>query len=403
MVLLLLLLIVIFFNVYLFKKNINIGLIMLLNSLVLSFIKKMPIESVISTAFKAVISEKTLELIFILIAVMIIENMMRTSGMIAKMAQSLRLLVSNRLLSAIMLSSALGLLPSPGGARFSCPIVEEITGDELSNLNKAYINYWFRHVWLDGFILYPGVILAAELLDVPVGKLFLHLMIFIIIYAVSGVLIIGEKIEDNKMALKNGDRKKALMEFLFSIMPVFTMIALYILLINRFEYALDLAALITIIILIVLNKLSLKEIKRIVKESLNLNYVIIIIGVMVFKDFLAVSGIVESLSRAVVYYKIPKELLFVVIPLVSNFFFGVTVSFVSLAFPILIPFGLGQNIWHSACAFVSGFIGGMITPVHLCSVMTAEYFDVGIDKLLKKVMASSLFVLIAVIAVLILI
>lgn len=51
--------------------------------------------------------------------------------------------------------------------------------------------------------------------------------------------------------------------------------------------------------------------------------------------------------------------------IISNFFFGVTVTFVSLTFPILISFGVDQNIWYAVAAFVSGFIGGMITPVHL--------------------------------------
>jgi len=405
MLLLTVIIFAVFCNVYLFRKNVNIGAIMLLNSLLVALYNRMPFSLMISTAFKAALSEKTLELIFILIAIMIIENIMRTSGMIVKMAQSLRVFIKNGLFSAIMLSAALGLLPSPGGARFSCPIVEEVTGDGLSNLNKAYINYWFRHVWLDGFILYPGVILAAKLINVPVGRLFFHLLIFIFVYAVSGILILGEKGEEKNKSIRvenNGRKKTALKDIAFSLSPVILMIGLYLLLVNRFEYALDISAVATIIYLIFLNRLNFKEFKRVIKESLNLNYVVLIIGVMVFKDFLTVSGAVESFSRTVIYYKIPKELLFILIPLISNFFFGVTVSFVSLAFPILIPLGLNQNLWHAACAFAAGFIGGMITPVHLCSVMSAEYFNVSIERLLKKVMVSSFAVIITIIIVLIL-
>ena len=42
----------------------------------------------------------------------------------------------------------IGMLPSLGGAYFSAPMVKEATsGIHMSQEEKAFINYWFRHPW----------------------------------------------------------------------------------------------------------------------------------------------------------------------------------------------------------------------------------------------------------------
>lgn len=389
-------------NIYLFKRNTNVGIIMFINSIFIAILTEMPSNLIYKSLYDGVFSEKTMDLLFSLIAIMIIENMMRTSGMISKMVESLKGLISNKLFSAIALPATLGLLPSPGGARFSCPMVEEVTGDEISGLNKAYINYWFRHMWLDGFILYPGVILAAKLIDVSVINLFYHLIIFIVLYALVGVLMVREKMTSHKEH-SGADKKKAAVDFLIGIFPIAFMITTYIALLNYSKYALNISAIITILIIVFYKRISFDRFREVLKEAFNVKYIIIILGVMIFKEFLTNSGLVSELSRAVTEYNIPKEVLFVVVPLISNFFFGVTVTFVSLTFPILISFGVDQNIWYAVAAFVSGFVGGMITPVHLCSVMTAEYFGIKVDKLLIKIAASAAFVLVGVVILLVVI
>ncbi|KRQ86537.1 hypothetical protein ABG79_01746 [Caloramator mitchellensis] len=391
---------IILLNIYLFKKNINVGIIMLINALFIAVLTKMPVNLIYKSIYVGAFSEKTIDLLFSLVAIMIIENMMRTSGMISKMVESLKILINNKLFSAIALPATLGLLPSPGGARFSCPMVEEVTGDEISGLNKAYINYWFRHMWLDGFVLYPGVILAAKLIDVSVISLFFHLIVFIIIYALVGVFMVREKMTSHVEHSKS-EKKIAIIEFLIGIFPVAFMIITYIALLNYTKYALNISAIMTILILVLYKRISMERFKEVLKEAFNGKYIVIILGVMIFKEFLTNSGLVAEFSKAVTEYNIPKEVLFVIIPLISNFFFGVTVTFVSLTFPILISFGVDQNIWYAVAAFVSGFIGGMITPVHLCSVMTAEYFGIKVDKLLIKIAASAAFVLAGVIGLLI--
>jgi len=96
------------------------------------------------------------------------------------------------------------------------------------------------------------------------------------------------------------------------------------------------------------------------------------------------------LSELLGKYGIPAAILFILLPFAGGFTSGITVSYVSLTFPILIPLGLGENLWYIAVAFAAGSIGCMVTPLHLCAVMTADYFKTPLGGLLKKVAIAEL-------------
>ncbi|MEN8906422.1 MAG: DUF401 family protein, partial [Clostridiales bacterium] len=89
-------------------------------------------------------------------------------------------------------------------------------------------------------------------------------------------------------------------------------------------------------------------------------------------------------------------ILFFIIPFIGGVTSGISISFVSMTFPILIPMGIQDNIWYCALAFVSGFIGVMITPLHLCGVLTAEYFKIGFGELLLKILYSEIIIFVLV-------
>jgi len=47
-------------------------------------------------------------------------------------------------LTSVVMPAIMGLLPSPGGARFSAPLVAEtLENSVVSNQEKAFINFWF--------------------------------------------------------------------------------------------------------------------------------------------------------------------------------------------------------------------------------------------------------------------
>ena len=55
------------------------------------------------------------------------------------------------------------------------------------------------------------------------------------------------------------------------------------------------------------------------------------------------------------------------------------------------------NLWLEALAFASGFAGVMLSPVHLCFVLTREYFSADTAIVYHRLIAPSLIVLAAVV------
>ncbi len=386
-------------TLYLLKKEINIGIIMLTNCIFIILGTKMTIPVIFNSVYKGFLSEKTIGLLLILILIMSVENVMRTSGMITGMVNNLKEIIGNGKAASILLPAVLGLLPSPGGARFSCPMVEEVLGDKTSNDSKAFLNYWFRHIWLDGFILYPSIILASSLVNRSVLNIFLHLLIFTFIHIVLGIIFEGKNIK-SEVVSKTKSQKEAFKGFLKGIFPIIFIIVLYICLLNVTKYALHLSAICTLILLFIYNKYNFSKIIATIKQSIKIKFILIIVGVMIFNQFLSNSGLIDIWIKSITVYNIPKEFLFVIIPFITGLTSGIAVSFVSLAFPIIIPLGLDQNIWYIVAAFVSGFIGVMITPLHLCGAMSVDYFKSTINKLLKKVIMPEIIMIVIVILML---
>ncbi len=371
-------------TVYLLRKQVNLGIVMLLDSVFIVLIARMPADRALLSAVNGALSESTVMLILILFLIMMIENIMRSTGMIRSMTDSLKELVGSNRLAAGLLPAVIGLLPSPGGARFSCPMVEETAAEAADKDNKAFINYWFRHIWLDGFILYPGIILAAGLLNVSVISLFLRLIPFMLVSILLGS-VYGLRHVKKVKTVRTKPVKESLRTFIISMLPVLTVIAAYIALLNVTPYSLELSAGSMVIILFAVKKYSLADMLKTVRDAFPLKLVLIILGVMVFKEILLESGAITGLSGFMDTYGIPAAILFILLPFVGGFTSGITVSFVSLTFPILIPLGLGENLWYAAIAYAAGSIGGMITPLHLCAVMTADYFKTSLTALLRKI------------------
>lgn len=372
------------FTAYCLKKEVNLGLVMLADAAFVALIARIPAGDAMRFALHGLISRSTLELVAILLLIMLLENVMRTTGMIRSIVENLKELAGGNRLAAGLLPLVIGLLPSPGGARFSCPMVEEVAQGNADAENKAFLNFWFRHVWLDGFILYPGVILAAGLLDVSVLDLFARLLPLMLASAVAGYLLGLRKLKREKIA-RTKPVRESLRAFFLSFLPILAIIALYIALLKLFvPFAMEIALGAVVLALLIAKKYGFRKTAKLFVESFPGKLLLIIAGAMVFKEVLLQGRVLDGLPALLASWGIPAVVLFVLLPLAGSVTSGITVSFVSLAFPILLPLGLGLNLWHAAAAFAVGFAGNMITPLHLCAVMTSEYFGVPLRRLLVR-------------------
>jgi len=75
---------------------------------------------------------------------------------------------------------------------------------------------------------------------------------------------------------------------------------------------------------------------------------------------------------------------------------GLTVAFVGITFPFLLPLmGEGGVVGPGllALAFGSGFCGVMLSPLHLCLILSGEYFNADFGAVFRRLPIPSALVL----------
>jgi len=94
-------------------------------------------------------------------------------------------------LGLMLVPAAIGLVPMPGGALFSAPLVgESVRGRSLPQAWLAAVNYWFRHVLEYWWPLYPVIIVSFSMFTLPNWQFFALQVPFTAVSLLTGWFII---------------------------------------------------------------------------------------------------------------------------------------------------------------------------------------------------------------------
>jgi integral membrane protein (TIGR00529 family) len=176
---------------------------------------------------------------------------------------------------------------------------------------------------------------------------------------------------------------------LLSFLPLTIILLMVIVFHMELHYALG----ITILGLFVFYKFRLQEAFRTLKHGFTMDVIILIFGTMLFKFTMENSGAVVRLSQYFTERGIPLLPVLFVLPFVCGLLTGVTVGFVGSTFPLIISFAGGAHLNQIVLAFVSGYTGVLLSPVHLCLVLTREYFKADIWGIYKKTIPAAVIIL----------
>lgn len=375
--------------IILLRKKVPTGWVMFSAGLVLGLLFKVDLQRQILTLKRAIITPVFLQLGIALNIIVFLEHVMRTKGYLNKTMASLKYLIPSSKINLMILPAFLGLLPSPGGAAFSAPLVAEAgKGLPLSPEDHSLINYWFRHVWEFFIPIYPGVILASQLLDIPVGKLSLMLSSFFFIFVLLGYFLYIRQIEVppglKETAASTDNKRKGLFELLAGTWPV--VVIVFTVLIFKTDVSLTVTA--VLILLLIINRYRLSDLKKLWEESFSLSIILLIAGILFFKEMLATSRVIDWLPVYLKSLGVPDFLVLVCLTFFVAFAIGLSQGYVAATFPLLIGIiGTGSQLNPGALilAYISGFVGIMLSPVHLCLFITVDYFKADLVKVWRSV------------------
>ena len=369
--------------VYLLREKHKIGTVMLLASLAMAVLyllhPLLAFETVLYTALDPV----TIELMLALVLIRMFEIILRESETLAAMMEAFKRIFKNTRAVIVSMPLLIGMLPSVGGAYFSAPMVKEATsGLDMSGEEKAFINYWFRHPWEYVLPLYPGILLAAaisglELRHLILANLPLAVLMLVLGFTLSMRQVRGIKGRDRQM---EADMNEGTRGPLTSFLPVGSVLLLVIILQVRLFVAL--AAVVAA--LMVFHRYRGKEFMKVMRHGLSMDVVLLIFGVMLFKGVMEATGAVAGVSQFLVDSGVPLEAALIALPLLAGVLTGITVGFVGATFPLLVSLPGGDTLASVALAFAAGFTGVLLSPVHVCLILTKEYFHAGMAALYRR-------------------
>ena len=370
--------------VFSIRKKWKLGYIMLLASLLLGVVFGLNPTEIVRNFFLALIDSATLKLMGIIIGVYILSGILRRIESLKNLADSLQQLVKDYRLILAFIPALLGMIPMPAGAMFSAPMVKAV-GERagLTPEENTFVNYWFRHVWEFIFPVFPGIILFVGLLNVTFREVILVQYPLTIIAIIVGFIWEYKNLKKNGSSINKEDIFFNLKKLFLGIWPILMVIILVT--VVKIELLISLILVIFLLFLTNFNKLKLPVVKKIVKNDIDLSVVILIAGIMIFQRMLQVSGGMEIIPEAFAKLGVHPYIILFSIPFCIAMVTGISSAAIGIGIPILLPIIIPDevNFYYAMFAYTGAFTGVMLSPVHLCLVVTRNYFKSDLNKIYK--------------------
>ncbi len=317
---------------------------------------------------------------------------MKESRQVDSLVDNLR--ISRRYLLPVS-AALMGLLPMPGGALLSAPILEK-AGDGVPHDLISAINNWFRHLFILIYPLSPALIVSAKIAGLDVYRAVLHLLPGFFLALILGYIFCLRHVQDRPAQRTHFSWSGLLVPLTVIIVaPVLDFTLKRLFEIGTTATLIGVATGVGLSILFSRRKFNLAEMARRVKPW---NFGLIIVGMFLYLSVFQNSGA----GSAIAALPLPP----LVLAVTAGFALSLLTGRVQLPASIVFPMYLGAAGSVSAPIFaviyVAVYFGYIISPVHPCLVVTCEYFRVSIRAMISRLAIPTLIVIILVVGVAIL-
>jgi integral membrane protein (TIGR00529 family) len=358
-----------------------------------------------------IFSTDNLLLLVALTLVIWLSSQMSSAGLLRDLVDAVRQRMSRRSAMA-MLPAVIGLLPMPGGALFSAPLVDECDSDRtMASMSKTQVNYWFRHVWEFWWPLYPGVLLAIALTGVDMGHFILMQLPLTAIALGVGWLTVLRRLPVGEPVPKatTGEVGESLGAAWWGpMMPiavtvgVYALVKIFLPMVAAWSHYLPMAIGLLVAIAVVQGwrPIPLAAWRDIVLSRRVLGLILIVEVVRVYGAFIEArlpGGmlLVEQMRGELAHAHIPTMAVVMAIPFLCGLSTGLSIGYVGASFPIVLHLvdpsaGVGGFAATCVLAYGFGYYGMILSPVHVCLIVTNRHFETSLIHSLRGLVLPSM-------------
>jgi len=371
-------------------RRLNLGVVMVGASCFLGLLFGLSPADFLEVFLRTVTSRSNLYLLLALSMIMIMEAVLQREGSLRRMVNALQSLVGNPRAATAALPALVGLIPSVGGAIFSAPMIKEMTeGSKATAERKSFINYWYRHIWEYASPIYPTVLLAIQIFEKSVANVIPYLLPTIPIAIFTGWTVAFGGLRLLPPDSRECGSHHPFRDLASGLLPILFILLLVLLL--QIETAIAVAA--VVVGLLIWHRLGPTQWLPLLRKAISLNILFSMTAVLLFKEMLIASQAVADLAPVLAASPIPPIALFIILPLLVGMATGAAQASVGTAAPILVGLMGGSEAVSPALVavmIVSGCGGVMLSPLHMCLVLTVSYFQANLARVYRMMIVPEL-------------
>lgn len=375
--------------ILLVRMKVKLWVVMLSGSLLMALFGRLPPITIVTTMLNSIIAPETIKLILIIIGITALGHILKATSSLDEIIANLRAIISDIRILIVFIPALIGILAVPGGAIMSAPLIEQM-GDEVG-LNRdllATANVIFRHIYAYTFPTSPGMILMSSISGIDIIEILKFNIPIIILILPLAFYYIFSKIKPAKV-----EREKIKVETVFkllkSLLPFIIIIVLGLVFKVYFPFAIF-AGILYVILCTEKTPSYIASIKNrasMAFKGIKWDMVLAIAGIMIFKDIVAATGFLDEISSFLIEKGIPLFMLAIIFPFIAGLVTGNNSATVGLSVPLflsIVPAG-ASGIPYYNLIYITSATSYLISPFHLCLVLTTEYYKASLPVVLRQV------------------
>lgn len=340
------------------------------------------------TAWHAIVAGATgwttIEALLVFYCITFLQRMLEHRKNLSGCLTALNGLFNNRRINASAAPFLLGCLPAASTVLICGPIVRDSVGDALSTEEKAAVTSYFRHVSESFLPTYASTFIAVGLTGglVTVSGFVMAMLPMVAALFLTGWLVYLRRVPRDTGMIPDHPKSYYAAMLLHCTWSIVLAIALILL----FKLPVEAAVLICIVLNFFVDRFTFSEILPFFRTAFEGRLLVSTWLVMIFKEVLAATGVIEALPAFFSALPIPTFLVFALI-----FFFGSIVAGTQAIIVLCMPMAMASLGGAPALPLFillmcMTYAAMQISPIHICLTLCAEDFHVPFSSMTWKTM-----------------
>ncbi|MGB9860758.1 MAG: DUF401 family protein [Candidatus Bipolaricaulaceae bacterium] len=286
--------------------------------------------------------------------------------------------------SFVVVPALFGLLPVPGGALFSAPILEELGGGRPEE--RAAANVWFRHIFLSFYPMSSALLTGAKLAGLDLWHVIPWQILWALLALVIGAIFLLPPVLGPKPALAPAVGKgfwKAVLALLAA--PGLDLVLRSLVKLPAPEMATAVALSAAFVLAMLLGP-GFSQFSGLIKEAKPWRFALIVVGVFLYLGAFQASGLPQTMASL----SLPLEILVLGLGVLMGLATGRQQAALSVVIPVYLASGNFLSPWRFSVLYQASYLGYLLSPLHPCLVVSAEYAGARLPQTWRRLLFPSL-------------